>query len=78
MNQPIIATLIVPAVATTLGWMRSAKTVHITDTTPAWMLKTVVDFMNHVSKPQCHRVCDYGVDSVINIGCIDEVVEQIH
>ena len=51
MKQPIIATLTVPAVATTLGWMRLAKTVHITDTTPAWMVRTVTDFMNHVSKP---------------------------
>lgn len=38
-KQHIIATVRVTAVGSQVGWIRTAKTVHITNTTPGWMVR---------------------------------------
>lgn len=41
MKSKIIASVYVPAIGAPTGWIRSAKTIHITNHTPAWMVRII-------------------------------------
>jgi len=39
MKYQLIASVMIPAVATPTGWARTAKTFYISTSTPVWMVK---------------------------------------
>lgn len=39
-----IAQLTIPAIATTIGWVRTAKRITISTTTPAWMVRILDEY----------------------------------
>lgn len=41
MKTKTIATVYVPAIAASTGWVRCAKTIHISSNTPAWMVRII-------------------------------------
>lgn len=41
MKYQLIACVYVPAIASTTGWVRSAKTFCISNTTPVWMVRII-------------------------------------
>lgn len=44
MNQ-LITSITIPAIATTTGWARTAKTFYITTSTPVWIVRMLDEFM---------------------------------
>jgi hypothetical protein len=41
----IITTVFLPAIGSNLGWIRTAKTIHVTTHTPVWMVRVLNDYM---------------------------------
>ena len=39
MKYTLIASVMIPAIATPTGWARTAKTFYISTTTPVWMVR---------------------------------------
>lgn len=45
MKHPSIACIVIPALANTLGWIRTAKYVTISASTPAWQVRMLNEFV---------------------------------
>jgi|CXWL01.1.fsa_nt_gi hypothetical protein len=44
MHYKPIAQLMIPAIATTIGWVRTAKRITISTTTPVWMVRILEEY----------------------------------
>lgn len=44
MKYTLVASVMIPAIATPTGWARSSKVFHITTSTPVWQVRMLDEF----------------------------------
>ena len=47
MKYQLIASVMIPAIASPTGWVRTATVFHISVTTPVWMVRIINEYSTH-------------------------------